>query len=305
MGAREVRPAFGARSLLGWIGGCCVAMWQPQLWTDGGYAVGLLVGLLIWWRGRNWRWTGAMLAGLCWASLHAGAVLDAQVRPGDEAGEYRVRGRVADLPVHEPRRTVFLFVVDPAAGEGGATPLAGKRLRVSWYDEFGAREPGWRMELRAGARWDIRLKVRAPRGLANPGYFDSERSMLAAGIAATGYVRQPDLARQVAAPGGIDAWRDGMAERMTSAVPSPASRFIRALALGDVRGLGDADWEVLRAAGLTHLIAISGFHVGLVAGAFALLVGATWRRCPPLLRWLPLPQVLGIAALVGAGDMPR
>ena len=63
---------------------------------------------------------------------------------------------------------------------------------------------------------------------------------------------------------------------------APSSRFVRALALGDTRGLDDADWEMLRATGLTHLIAISGFHVGLVAGFFALLaslaVAAVCRR---------------------------
>ncbi|PSD45776.1 hypothetical protein C7E24_13995, partial [Stenotrophomonas maltophilia] len=43
--------------------------------------------------------------------------------------------------------------------------------------------------------------------------------------------------------------------------------------MGVVAGFGvllcrvsDADWEHLRALGLTHLVAISGFHVGVVAG---------------------------------------
>ncbi len=40
---------------------------------------------------------------------------------------------------------------------------------------------------------------------------------------------------------------------------------MQALALGDTRGLTDQDWEILRRTGITHLIAISGFHVGMVA----------------------------------------
>ena len=66
-------------------------------------------------------------------------------------------------------------------------------------------------------------------------------------------------------------------------------RFVAALALGDTRGLDDHDWEVLRATGLTHLIAISGFHVGLVAGIGALLARAAWWAWPPLARWLARP----------------
>src|SRR3546814_15510634 len=78
-----------------------------------------------------------------------------------------------------------------------------------------------------------------------------------------------------------------MSARIGTLVPAEASRFVRALALGDTRGLDDADWQVLRANGLTHLVAISGFHVGLVAGFFALVVAGIWwlwpalgRRCP-------------------------
>src|SRR3546814_3063445 len=68
-----------------------------------------------------------------------------------------------------------------------------------------------------------------------------------------------------------------MSARIAAAVPSSSSRYVQALALGDTRGLDDLDWETLRATGLTHLIAISGFHVGMVAALFALLGVGLWR----------------------------
>src|SRR3546814_4721177 len=70
---------------------------------------------------------------------------------------------------------------------------------------------------------------------------------------------------------GVDAWRGAMSARIAAAVPSSSSRYVQALALGDTRGLDDLDWETLRATGLTHLIEISGFHVGMVDALFALL----------------------------------
>src|SRR5690606_22825147 len=139
-----------------------------------------------------------------------------------------------------------------------------------------------------------------PRGLRNPGTIDAEKRALAARIAATGYVRDPGTARELAPARGIDASRGRMAERIEASVPSPSSRFVRALALGDTRGLQDADWTTLRAAGLTHLIAISGFHVGLVAGFFALLAAAVWWLFPQLGRRLPRMHAAAIAALLGA-----
>jgi competence protein ComEC len=78
-------------------------------------------------------------------------------------------------------------------------------------------------------------------------------------------------------------------------VPGERGRFVAALALGDTRGLSDRDWEILRITGLTHLIAISGFHVGLVAGFGALLGRIVYWVAPGLGR--RLPRSLGSALL--------
>ena len=59
--------------------------------------------------------------------------------------------------------------------------------------------------------------------------------------------------------------------------------------------------RILRAAGLTHLIAISGFHVGLVAGALALLGGGLWWLWPRLGRYWPRHQAAALLAVLGAG----
>jgi competence protein ComEC len=122
---------------------------------------------------------------------------------------------------------------------------------------------------------------------------------MAARIAGTGFVLEPSLARRLASPAGIDAWRERTSMRIAMMV-SPSSRFIRALALGDTRALSDEDWSRLRAAGLTHLIAISGFHVGLVAGFFALLTALAWWAFPGLCRHVPRPFAAGAGAMAGA-----
>ena len=119
-------------------------------------------------------------------------------------------------------------------------------------------------------------------------------------LTATGYVYAPEMAERLSAPHGLEAWREAMSARIARQVTSPSSRFIRALALGDTRALVDADWEALRANGLTHLIAISGFHVGLVAGFFALIVRGVWWLWPALARRWPLPVTAGLAAVSGA-----
>lgn len=136
--------------------------------------------------------------------------------------------------------------------------------------------------------------------MRNPGGFDAERQALAQRIAASGYVRVPAAARQTAAPRGVDAWREAMSQRIADRVPGSSAPYLRALALGDIRGLDDAAWATLRATGLSHLIAISGFHVGLVAAFVALLVAGLWRAWPVLGTRIPRSHAAAVAALLGA-----
>ena len=254
----------------------------------------LLPGALLLLRNAALRPAGMLLAGLAFAGLQAGHALDMQLPQALQGQALMVRGVVVDLPVHEARRTRFRFEVDGDAAQPPA--LRGRTLQLAWYDD----DPQPRLRLQAGSRWAFPVRLRAPRGLRNPGGGDAEKYALASRIAATGFVLEPGLAERLAAPAGVDAWREAMSARIAMAVPAPSSRYVRALALGDTRALDDADWARLRAAGLTHLVAISGFHVGLVAGFCAALAAALWWLWPGLCRWCPRPFAAGAGAVLGA-----
>ena len=290
---------FGVATALALLVGAGVCLLLPGLPPWPVLLLLLVMGVPLWWRATRLRWLGAGLIGFAWTGLQAALVLSAQLPPSLEKQDLSIEGRIVNLPEAEARRTRFRFRVDDNASQ--PRPLRGKLLQLSWYDDYQATEPGLRTQLQAGARWHLQVRVRAPRGLANPGGFDSERHALAQRLAATGYVRNPESAQQLAQPVGINAWREMMSARIEAAVPSASSRYVRALALGDTQALSDRDWEILRASGLTHLIAISGFHVGLVAGFFALCGAGLWRLFPVWGRVIPRPQAAGFAALLGAG----
>ncbi|AUJ12762.1 DNA internalization-related competence protein ComEC/Rec2 [Xanthomonas oryzae pv. oryzae] len=294
--------AIAAALLLGVV----ACAWSPALLSRMLYAscvcVALLgIGITMW---RRPRWS-ALLVLLFTVSLGFGLMgwqvagaLQAQLLPQDEAREVTLRGRVVGLPIAEQRRTRFQLRVEEDQSQPAG--LRGKLLQLAWYDDFGAERIGPRVALHAGARWQLRLRLRAPRGLRNPGGFDAERQALAQRIAATGYVRVSAAAHQTAPPQGVDAWRERMSQRIAERVSGPSAPYLRALALGDTRALDDAAWATLRATGLSHLIAISGFHVGLVAAFFALLVAGVWRWQPRLGTLLPRLHAASIAALLGA-----
>ncbi len=289
-------PPLGIPAAASLLAGVCACLWLPWLSPWWLSLVALTGGALLLWRGllashARLLLAGWFVAGFALAGLHAAHALALQLPATPERVDATVEGRIIDLPLHEPRRTRFAFHVDDA----DVPALRGRELRLSWYDD----DPVARARLRAGERWRLHVRLRAPRGLRNPGGADAEKHAMAQRLAATGYLRDPASARRLAPANGIDAWREAMSDRIAARIARPPSRFVRAMALGDVRGLDESDWRVLRANGLTHLIAISGFHVGLVAGFFALWVRGLWWLWPALARRVPAPIAAAGAALAG------
>lgn len=303
-------PSFGIPVALALLAGVTTCLWLPWLASWPVSALVLVAGTWGWirrsspevrlHRGAYWRCVlGAFACGFALTGLHGAYALSVQLPVTLEKRETIVTGRIVDLPQHDPRCTRFLFEIDAA---GSKLPeLQGRRLRLGWYDdERRADAPHPRFGLKAGQRWSLPVRLRAPRGLRNPGAADAEKFAVAQRLTATGYVYAPEMARRLSPPRGLEAWREAMSDRIALQVPTPAARFVRALALGDTRALSDADWEALRANGLTHLIAISGFHVGLVAGFFALLARGVWWLWPRLGRRWPASVAAALCAVAGA-----
>lgn len=287
-------PPFGTAAGAALLIGTTVALGLPWL-SPWWLALAVLgAGIAGWWRGRAGRWFGPLLTGFALASLHAAHALSLQLPVDLTRLETRISGRIIELPVHEPRRTRLDVRVDDDPTQPAA--LRGRLLRLAWYSD----DPANRRVLLAGQRWQFDVRLRPPRGLRNPGGMDAEMHAMARRVTATGYIREPSLARRLTPATGVQAWRERMSTQIAGSVSSPAARFVQALSVGDTRGLDDDDWAVLRANGLTHLVAISGFHVGLVAGLFSLLVRALWWCFPGLARRWPRQVAAALAAVAGA-----
>lgn len=260
----------------------------PAAWICWACLVAGLVGGL---RRPRWRLLAAVLAGFGWAVLVATWTMDARLPVELEGVDLVIEGRVRDLPLQRDGQTGFQF--DVLRGEGEARVLEGRRLRLSWYRGSVVPQPG--------SQWRLAVRLKRPRGVLNPGGYDYERRALEQRIAATGYVRDGPDNIELRAGGGIDALRLKLSDAIASAVNAPRARFVQALAVGDTRGLDRDDWQVLRATGIAHLVAISGLHIGIAAGFGALLMRLLYRRFPRLGLRLPLPQAAaGLALLLAA-----
>lgn len=272
------------------LAGICACLALPAPAPVAILAALMLVGAGVLWRWPRFAMAAVFALGFALAGLHAAHALHVQIPATPATVDMTLTGRIASLPRQEPRRTVFDFVVD----EAPASAVAGRSIRMSWYADRTHAAPA----LHAGERWQLPARLRAPRGLRNAGAPDGEMHAFADRLAATGYVHGDGV--RLSGLAGIDGWRDATSARIGQAVTTPSSRFIRALALGDTRFLADDDWTLLRADGLTHLIAISGFHVGMVAGVAALLVRLLWRLLPMLALRMPARIAAAVAGLVAA-----
>ncbi|TBR12867.1 MAG: DNA internalization-related competence protein ComEC/Rec2 [Lysobacter sp.] len=278
---------INAVALLTGIGACLALPFVPP---SGALALLLAAAAVATLRLRRIGPMSIFVFGFVWAALQAGHALRQQLPASPPHLDMVVVGQVVSLPRIEPRRIAFDVVVHETPSR-----LDGRTVRIAWYPRRGEAPPS----VHAGERWRFPLRLRAPRGLRNPSGSDSEKHAFADRLAATGYVRGGVPVRLQAAS-GIAGWRDVTSRRIEAAIGTRTSRFIRALALGDTRFLDDADWTILRADGLTHLIAISGFHVGMVAGFLALLVRLAWWLLPALARHIPARIAAAGAGVAGA-----
>ncbi len=262
-----------------------------------GVALLLCATALCWRRGR----TVALIllgvsAGVFWATLWGQARLAAQLPAALDKTEYRVAGTVVGLPSRDARALHFELLVSRVESLGGATPPPLRRLRLSWY--------GHAPELSPGETWQLVLRLRHPRGFANPGGFDYGGWLFSRGVSATGYVRAGPDNQQLRAPApwSIDAWRADLAEHLEALpVPDAGRALLRAFTVGDDRGISPAMWERMRAAGVVHLAVISGFHIALAAG-FGFLLG-TWvgRALAAVGVSWPARHVGALAAWIAGG----
>lgn len=279
--------------LWGWVAGIASLLWRSRL--DHGWMLIalLLVGVCLLAvrlpvsAGLD-RCARFLLPGLL--GLVTGLLVSTQVArqqmaawlPAEcEGRTLQVSGRVIGLP--EPGAggsTRFRFRPDAAAVCVGPAAL--------W--QLSLRQP---LTLRPDERWQLSLRLKRPHGLQNPGGFDAERWWHQEGVTATGWARS--ARRLQPAPPSLDGLRWQIRQRLLSRFPDQpqAAGTVLALLTGDRIGIDDEAWERYSRTGITHLVAISGVHITMVAWLFAWLLQRCWLLLPGAAMRIPASRIAG------------
>ena len=303
--------------LLGWVLGTALQLQQATLWPLPIYVSLALAGLAwcTWHRrrqdlpqlARQMAWFVALaVLGFATTGLRSLAFETQALLPVLEGRDVQVTGVVSDMPQRSDTGLRFTLDTEAATLDGLPVELPA-RVDVGWYTTGVSssgenvalqRQPG---DVRAGERWRMTLRLKAPHGSRNPFGFDYELWLWERGVQATAYVRAG--AADPAPLRMTQTWmhpvallRQTVRERIATHVEQRQfAGLIAALVVGDQNAIDRADWDVFRATGVAHLVSISGLHITMFAWAAAALVGWLWRRSAALCQWMPAPSV----ALVG------
>ena len=327
-------------ALVAWCAGIALQLQQETLWAVSAYvALASLAGGAGWWIHRRYPTfrprtllVGGVLVCLSCAvtGLHA-LSRSLAIDPALEGQDLDVVGVVQAMPQRQDVGWRFRFRIEQAwrvdkSGQNRAIDMDTElpsQVYLGWYGQDGRHDSGWNLSalpepVKAGERWRLRVRLKAPHGHLNPRGFDYELWLWEQNIRATGYVKtgvKDPSPERLASTGRhpIESWRQSVRDRLLThlaTLPGGASSaqhsgVIAALVTGDQAAIERSDWDLFRATGVAHLMSISGLHVTMFAWLASLVVAWGWRRSVPLgfvgaLRW-PAPQVGALAGLVLAG----
>ena len=171
-----------------------------------------------------------------------------------------------------------------------------KPLAVRLYIEEGGDDflPGDVLRLKS--------RLRLPRLFGSPGEFDWPRYLVSQHIDMTAWVESNVglelLNRGTATPKRfVSQWRSTVAKTLQARMSVTGSQLTRALLLGEGKVIPDDVRSTLSKCGVSHLFAISGLHLGLIALFSYRLLFYLYCCFPRLLAWQPPQRILPICIM--------
>ncbi len=225
----------------------------------------LLLAAMLFFRIHGLRWIVSVIFGFTLFMHAANKVVDARLDSRFSGDSILTQVRIADFPKVTGRTVAML--IEPVSDS-----RLPKRSRVTWFDPV--RIPA------IGEVWQFELRLRVPHGRSNPGAFSFENWMFRERLLAAGYVvagkRNRLLYSDRLAP--LDAYRKEFIDRAGKNEPAAVS-VLAAIAVGSRHLISQPQWERYAKTGSSHLMAISGLHIGLAGAAAFLLIAAFSGVC--------------------------
>ena len=208
-----------------------------------------------------------------------------------------VQGRVIGIDrslSEKPRLTLDQLVL-------GALPqhVTPNRLRVALHGSSQESLP------QIGDIVQLAAHLAPPPGPAEPYGYDFQRQAWFARLGAVGYTRSPVMlwrAAPVERDGlTVQKWRREIGAHIAAHMPARSAGVAVAITVGDRMYLDRDVQQTLRAANLSHLLAISGLHMGLLTSLVFFFTRALMSCLPYLILNWPIKKIAAVISMgVGA-----
>jgi competence protein ComEC len=233
--------------------------------------------------------TGAGFAVAGWWAATASAPGDP---PAPAGTRMLLEGRVVSVPDRLPERVRF-------------------RLRTASGALVEVLAPPAPWPLALGDLVRLPCELRAPAGPRNPGGRDPAGRLRASGVSIQARATGPAV--RLDAPSAatrLERARDALAAAAARFLPPREAALMRAISTGDRAGLDPDTNDAFARSGLAHVLAVSGFHLVVVALGLERLLGALFVRLDGVAERLDprrlsaaiaLPVAVVYAVAAGAG----
>lgn len=175
--------------------------------------------------------------------------------------KWHIQGIIDSKPVLYGKRLKFNLKTELLKYKNKALPVTGK-IRVTVQKNYPA--------LKSGDQITFYSKIRSIRNFSNPGGFDYQSYMSFKGIWGTTYSRGDKIriikkADSIGLAEILEKIRHKIAALIESVDNNDQKAILKALIIGDKHEISSSLKEAFNRAGVSHLLAISGLHIGIIA----------------------------------------
>jgi competence protein ComEC len=276
---------------------------EPPVWPMA-LAFGLVAGVSLWWNRRGGSVGGLMALVLVSALLAGGLVAKLRTDrfspsslPKATSQPVWVAGYVVD--VLSPGNSGGRILVAPVQIGNMAVEDLPRRVRIT-IDDIAQAVPGNAIGVSA--------ILNAPPPPASPGAYDFARDAYFRGIGGSGFALGPLQGTSIDPPPWqlamtlkVNAMRWALSQRLLAIMGPQTGAIAAAMVTGQEAWLEPDQVDSMRAAGLAHILSISGLHMAIVGGfsffGLRLLIAAV----PWLALRVPGKKLAALGGLMAVG----
>ena len=225
-----------------------------------------------------------------WAWLHQWIIAEVGMPRSLVIPKAHLTGEISSIPISTDSKSQFQFLIHTLNHHSvSASALLNCYSHCPLF--------------KTGEFWEFDAKLKEPINLGNPGSFDYAGKLHANHISWTGYTKDGSYQRIDNKEKGF--WLTQLREQLSTKIAVEMAHkeglgIVQAITLGVTTQISQAQWDLFRHTGTTHLMVISGAHIGLIAGLTYLLIEWLWRRSGRLCLYCPSQQAGSLVALVCA-----